>query len=222
MQNRIAEFHTELELIPQQVLPCRGSTAGIQDLLLHVYQSFEHQPAGHWGRSACIGLLSGTTLSPHLCLATALCQLLLVCYGDAYATCQQMCPRVHLQPSSGSCAVCCFQTGTTHSGAALQSVLVIPCTLCVQAHQSPYIRHATQLEQWLMEGAYNKVLGAKSSAPDAAYATLMERLVSTVRCVRSPAAAGICCLVTGLFNQCKRLVLLDMVLNKQPTTLPIA
>eukprot|EP00891_Asterochloris_glomerata_P003058 jgi/Astpho2/3058/e_gw1.00051.159.1_t len=50
-----------------------------------------------------------------------------------------------------------------------------------QAHQSPYIRHATQLEQWLMEGAYNKVLGAKSSAPDAAYATLMERLVSTVR-----------------------------------------
>ena len=121
---------------------------------------------------------------PHLFLGSALCQLLLVSHGHVCATCQLMCPCGHGQPSSGSCTVCCLRAGTTYLGAVLQSVLTTACTLCMQAHQSPYIRHATQLEQWLMEGAYNKVLGAKSSAPDAAYATLMERLVSTVRCAQ--------------------------------------
>ena len=48
--------------------------------------------------------------------------------------------------------------------------------------QSQGISHAVQLEQWLMEGAYNKVLEARPQLPDPAYSYFMEKLLSTVRC----------------------------------------
>lgn len=52
----------------------------------------------------------------------------------------------------------------------------------MQAMQSQGISHAVQLEQWLMEGAYNKVLEARPQLPDPAYSYFMEKLLSTVRC----------------------------------------
>ncbi len=47
--------------------------------------------------------------------------------------------------------------------------------------QSQGISHAVQLEQWLMEGAYNKVLEARPQLPHPAYSYFMEKLLSTVR-----------------------------------------
>jgi len=46
---------------------------------------------------------------------------------------------------------------------------------------SPYVRYAIQLEQWLMEGAYNKVLAAKQQLPGEYLQYYMEQLASTVR-----------------------------------------
>jgi len=50
-----------------------------------------------------------------------------------------------------------------------------------EVQQESHIQHATQLEQRLMEGAYNKVLSAKNNVPDQSYLYFMEKLVSTVR-----------------------------------------
>ena len=57
---------------------------------------------------------------------------------------------------------------------------------CLQAMQSQGISHAVQLEQWLMEGAYNKVLEARPQLPHQAYSYFMEKLLSTVRCCLWP------------------------------------
>ena len=44
------------------------------------------------------------------------------------------------------------------------------------------MKHAIQLEQWLMEGAYNKVLDAgKQNLPSEFHTFLMQQLSSTVR-----------------------------------------
>lgn len=53
--------------------------------------------------------------------------------------------------------------------------------LSAQVRHSTHVAQATQLEQWLMEGAYTKVLGARQSAPDPAYAYFLDKLQSTVR-----------------------------------------
>lgn len=64
---------------------------------------------------------------------------------------------------------------------------IMSCKLCklvcmfLQVQQESHIQHATQLEQRLMEGAYNKVLSAKNNVPDQSYLYFMEKLVSTVR-----------------------------------------
>lgn len=50
-----------------------------------------------------------------------------------------------------------------------------------EVQQEAHVKHATQLEQQLMEGAYNKVLSAKSSVPDQSYLYFMDKLISTVR-----------------------------------------
>lgn len=50
-----------------------------------------------------------------------------------------------------------------------------------EIQQEAHIKHATQLEQQLMEGAYNKVLSAKSNVPDQSYLYFMDKLISTVR-----------------------------------------
>jgi len=47
------------------------------------------------------------------------------------------------------------------------------------------VRYIVQLEQWLMEGAYNKVLEARSSMPSDLYRYFMDLLSTTVRCVGS-------------------------------------
>ena len=51
----------------------------------------------------------------------------------------------------------------------------------LQAQQQRYIQHASQLEQWIMEGAYNKVLAARSNVPDQAYLYFMDKLMATIR-----------------------------------------
>merc|ERR1712130_954755 len=43
-----------------------------------------------------------------------------------------------------------------------------------QVQQSEHIQLVTRLEQWLMEGAYNKVLDARTTVPDQAYSYFME------------------------------------------------
>lgn len=47
--------------------------------------------------------------------------------------------------------------------------------------ESVYIRHPVQLEQYLMEGAYNKVFLARDSVPDTLYAYFIDRVVDTLR-----------------------------------------
>ena len=50
-----------------------------------------------------------------------------------------------------------------------------------EVQADPSIKHAIQLEQWLMEGAYNKVLDASRQLPSEYHAGLMQQLASTVR-----------------------------------------
>ncbi|MEW5300209.1 MAG: hypothetical protein WDW38_003048 [Sanguina aurantia] len=50
-----------------------------------------------------------------------------------------------------------------------------------EVQQTPYVKHAVQLEQWLMEGAYNKVLDASKASPSEFHTSLMQQLASTVR-----------------------------------------
>lgn len=49
--------------------------------------------------------------------------------------------------------------------------------------RSEQITLVKQLEQWLMEGAYNKVLDARKVVPDQSFAYFMEKLLATVRSV---------------------------------------
>ena len=51
----------------------------------------------------------------------------------------------------------------------------------LQAQQDVCIAYVVQLEQWLMEGAYNKVLAARQDAPSDLFIPFMHRLASTVR-----------------------------------------
>lgn len=44
-----------------------------------------------------------------------------------------------------------------------------------------YIRHPVSLEQWLMEGAYNKVFISKDEVPAPTYTPLIEILLNTIR-----------------------------------------
>jgi len=53
--------------------------------------------------------------------------------------------------------------------------------LPAEARESPYVKHATQLEQYLMEGAYHRVLESKSSVPAPSFSYFMESLTTTVR-----------------------------------------
>jgi len=50
-----------------------------------------------------------------------------------------------------------------------------------EAQSSHYIRLAMQLEQYLMEGAYNKVMNARKNAPLPQYTLFMDMLADTVR-----------------------------------------
>lgn len=49
------------------------------------------------------------------------------------------------------------------------------------AHSHPGIQYVIQLEQWLMEGAYNKVLAASKKLPTDAHALLVQQIATTVR-----------------------------------------
>lgn len=50
-----------------------------------------------------------------------------------------------------------------------------------EVQEQPDIHAAIQLEQWLMEGAYNKMLGAAATFPAEPHGFLMSQLTSTVR-----------------------------------------
>jgi len=52
-----------------------------------------------------------------------------------------------------------------------------------QTQQNVYIKHCIEIEQYLMEGAYNKVIQARQSIPAEPYAYFMDLLMHTVRCV---------------------------------------
>ena len=47
--------------------------------------------------------------------------------------------------------------------------------------ENPCIKHAVELEQSFMEGAYNRVLSARQTAPDATYVYFMDLLAKTIR-----------------------------------------
>ncbi|KAK4259326.1 hypothetical protein QN277_005668 [Acacia crassicarpa] len=49
------------------------------------------------------------------------------------------------------------------------------------ALENPCIKHAVELEQSFMEGAYNRVLSAQQTAPDKTYGYFMDLLAKTVR-----------------------------------------
>lgn len=46
---------------------------------------------------------------------------------------------------------------------------------------NPFIKHPIQLEQYLMEGCYNKVLETKEEFPSASYVYFMNQLIDTIR-----------------------------------------
>jgi len=50
-----------------------------------------------------------------------------------------------------------------------------------EQHSNVFIRHPIQLEQYMMEGAFNKVLAAKNEVPAEQYAYFMDQLMGTVR-----------------------------------------
>ncbi len=52
---------------------------------------------------------------------------------------------------------------------------------CLQVQQSEHIQLVTRLEQWLMEGAYNKVLDARERAASDYFKHFLDQLSSTVR-----------------------------------------
>lgn len=47
--------------------------------------------------------------------------------------------------------------------------------------KNPYIKHPVSLEQYLMEGCYNKIFNAKSRVPSKDYNVFMDVLLRTVR-----------------------------------------
>mmetsp|Transcript_7691 Transcript_7691/g.13288 ORF Transcript_7691/g.13288 Transcript_7691/m.13288 type:complete len:269 (-) Transcript_7691:709-1515(-) len=49
------------------------------------------------------------------------------------------------------------------------------------AHAHPYVAGAIQLERWLMEGTYNKVMDASKNCPSDLHVVLMAQLANTVR-----------------------------------------
>ncbi|PIA61066.1 hypothetical protein AQUCO_00300525v1 [Aquilegia coerulea] len=53
--------------------------------------------------------------------------------------------------------------------------------LSTNALENPCIKHAVELEQSFMEGAYNRVLSARQTVPHETYAYFMDLLVKTVR-----------------------------------------
>ena len=53
--------------------------------------------------------------------------------------------------------------------------------LSAEALGSAHVKHAVGLEQYIMEGAYNKVLEARGAVPDPSYGWFMEALAETVR-----------------------------------------
>ena len=59
-----------------------------------------------------------------------------------------------------------------------------------QAQTEPYVREVVQLEQWLMEGAYNKVLAARQNLPAPQFAHFMDLLATTVRCASQRCQRG--------------------------------
>jgi 26S proteasome regulatory subunit N12 len=48
-------------------------------------------------------------------------------------------------------------------------------------HDNPFIRHPVNLEQWLMEGSYSKVWGARAEAPAEEYTYFVDSLMGTIR-----------------------------------------
>jgi len=48
-------------------------------------------------------------------------------------------------------------------------------------HKNLYIKHPLQLEQYLMEGAYNKLWNARADVPQETYTFFMDILMDTVR-----------------------------------------
>lgn len=76
----------------------------------------------------------------------------------------------------------------TTTNAHLTPVAHTPTT---QVQGNPYVKQAIQLEQWLMEGAYNKVLAAAQQLPSEFHSFYMQQLSTTVRCAgRQPPLAG--------------------------------
>lgn len=53
--------------------------------------------------------------------------------------------------------------------------------LPIQAHDHACIKHAVELEQSFMEGAYNRVLSARQAVPHESYVYFMDLLAKTVR-----------------------------------------
>ena len=64
--------------------------------------------------------------------------------------------------------------------------------LSPSALENPCIRHAIELEQSFMEGAYNRVLSARQTVPHETYVYFMDLLAKTVR-------YGFFCLVIGIY-----------------------
>ena len=50
-----------------------------------------------------------------------------------------------------------------------------------QINTNVYIKHPVQIEQWLMEGSYNKVWNARSNVPAEEYTYFIDTMVGTIR-----------------------------------------
>ena len=59
--------------------------------------------------------------------------------------------------------------------------------------ESIYIRHPLNLEQYIMEGSYNKVISLKGSVPAESYNFFFEILLKTVRNEIASCLEKVCC-----------------------------
>lgn len=80
--------------------------------------------------------------------------------------------------------------------------------------ESIYIRHPLNLEQYIMEGSYNKVISLKGSVPAESYNFFFEILLKTVRNEIASCLEKVCYYyVTHALSSCFRLTETSVVLT---------
>eukprot|EP00976_Prorocentrum_cordatum_P037291 757774-Prorocentrum_minimum.AAC.8 len=203
VQNRTAEFHTELELLSPE-WPCLGtdnpvfvgcrsvSGRNIRKQLRENPIDMENCTQRHPGFVECEGNSEPTEIGPLTDPGWMFGR------GQTSLRHEWVSRRVHCD----SLRVFNYHVCVVNSPLRSRSLALASRSL-VSHHRNPklgydpeccgghrrqvqhnvYIKHAIELEQFLMEGAYNKVIAARKDIPAASYEYFMDLLMLTCRWV---------------------------------------